>query len=540
MNAVGNASGIRRAHLGILLVLMVGPACDSGGGMDNGDDNSPPNASVSVSSSNPVVGDTVELDASGSDDPDGDELTFSWTLETPNGSNASLSAQTAVDPSFVPDTSGGFTAEVAVSDSKKSDTDNVSIKALEKLPETVTVPVENVAADGDSLITGTVTWDDSVVAEDVRSAEVAVPASRNQGQLCTQESDLFAVGCINLTPTSDISEIQEISVERKSVTYTISPDVPYGEQSAVAVLVSGSKVFEGSGSVDVPKLSASKSRVISGNLITEDQDNSSKVDRLYADTTVSSFENIDLTINLEKLPACSDNIGNDGDGAIDENDTRACTDLDGNYDPEDDNELLKRFSRGSAEFLDDSTHVSKTAGNRTAKIRSASNSLPWSVTVAKGKIKHAIEMQMADSIPDQDHATHLKTGASNDDLTVEKTSDIVVDADTANSFVWKRVHGIDRSFFADGPHYAVYGWHGSKVRSDPPSSGGKFYYYAELENSRGHSWSYVYEPEDVPDKKSQLTSSAVSTQSTTLVPGECMKVSQTDEVCRVPAQSSEF
>jgi len=417
---------------------------------------------------------------------------------------------------------------------------NISLEMLEELPETVTVPFENVAADGDSLITGTVTWEDSVVAEDVRSAEVAIPASRNTGELCTKENDLFHAGCISVTPTSDFSEVQPISVERKSVTYTISPDVPYGEQSAVDVSVSGSQVFEGSGSVDVPKLSAGKSRVVSGNLETADQDNSNKVDRLYADTTVLSFENIDLTVSLEKLPACSDGIDNDGDGVVDENDTRACTDLGGNYDPQDDNEVLKRFSRLSGTFFDDSTFVSKAAGHRTAKIRSASNPLPWSVTVAKGKIAHRMEVQMADSIPDQDHATHLKTGVSNDNLTVEKTSDVVADVDTANGFVLKRVHGIDRTFFADGPHYAVYGWHGSKARGDPPSSGGKFYYYAELESDRLHSWSYVYEPEDVPDDKAKSVSSAISTQSATLKSGECMRVSQTDEVCRVPAQSFEF
>ena len=385
---------------------------------------------------------------------------------------------------------------------------NTSLEMLEELPETVTVPFENVAADGDSLVTGTVTWDDSVVAEDVRSAEVAIPASRNEGQLCFAENDLFAEGCVSMTPTSDFSETQSISVQRKSVTYTINPEVPYGEQSAVAVSVSGSKVFEGSGSVDVPKLSAGKSRVVSGNLETADQDNSSKVDRLYADTTVSSFGNIDLTVSLEKLPACSDGIDNDGDEFADKNDTRACTDLDGNYDPEDDNEVLKGFARGRAIFFDDSISVSKAPGERVAKIGS-SDVLPWSVTVAKDKISHRMEMQMADSIPDQDHATHLKTGASNDNLTVEKTSDIVEDVDTANGFVLKRVHGIDRSFFADGPHYAVYGWHGSKVRGDPPSNGGKFYYYAELEKARAHTWSYVYEPEDVPDGKAKSVSSAV-------------------------------
>ena len=512
---------------GVLSALAFGlAACDSGGGMD--DDPPPTTDSVTVSAE-AVTEDGSRID-SAAIAFDGTEAGTGYAEKTyEKDADRSVSVSASEDDYVNTETSIDLGAD-----------QNISLEMLEELPETVTVPFENVAADGDTLVTGTVTWKDSVVAEDIMSADVEIPASRNEGQLCFAENDLFAEGCINLTPTSDISEMQEISVERKSVTYTISPDVPYGDPSAVAVSVSGSQVFEGSGSVDVPKLSASKSRLVSGNLETPDQDNSSKVDRLYADTTVSSFGNIDLTLTLSRLDACSDGIDNDGDGVVDEDDTRACTDLDGNYNPEDDNEILKRLMRGSAEYLDDSTFVSKATGERSDKIRAASNPLPWSVTVAKGEIKHAIEMQMADSIPDQDHATHLKTGASNDNLTVEKTTDIVEDADTANGFVWKRVHGVDRSFFADGPHYAVYGWHGSKARDDPPSSGGKFYYYAELENSRGHSWSYVYEPEDVPDDKAKLTTSAVPTQSATLKSGECMRVSPTDEICRVPAGSFEF
>ena len=58
-----------------------------------------------------------------------------------------------------------------------------------------------------------------MVPEDVRSAEVAVPASREEGELCVQESDLFAEGCISLTPTSNFSEVQEIFVQREKAAW---------------------------------------------------------------------------------------------------------------------------------------------------------------------------------------------------------------------------------------------------------------------------------------------------------------------------------
>jgi hypothetical protein len=526
MRASGTAQSLLCAVLCFLLV--VAAACDIFGGND--DDDPPPSTTDSVTVSAEAVTDDGSRIDSAAVAFDGTEAGTGYAEKAyEKDADQSVSVSASEDDYVNTETSIDLGAD-----------QSVSLEMLEELPETVTVPFENVAADGDSLIAGTVTWKDSVVAEDVMSADVEIPASRNEGQLCFAENDLFAEGCKTLTPTSDISQAQEISVQRKTVTYTIDPNVPYGDPSAVAVSVSGSQVFEGSGSVDVPKLSASKNRLVSGNLETADQDNSSKVDRLYADTTVSSFENIDLTVSLEKLPACSDGIDNDGDSAIDKNDTRACTTLDGEYDPGDDNEILKGLTRGSLELLDDSIFVSKSAEERTAKIRSASNPFPPSVTAAKGEIRHEIEMQVADTISNQDHATHLKTGASNDNLTVEKTSDVVVDVDTANGFVWKRVHGIDRSFFADGPYYAVYGWHGSKARGESPSSGGKFYYYAELKNGRGHLWSYAYEPEDVPDDKTKSVNSTMSNQSATLKPGECVRVSQTDEICRVPAQSSAF
>jgi hypothetical protein len=297
---------------------------------------------------------------------------------------------------------------------------------------------------------------------------------------------------------------------------------------------SDSASFEGEGSVERPKRSGQ--REVVSDWVTEEED-SDKLDRYRSDIrSFAADADADLTTDVSTLiPACSDGIDNDGDGFADKADTRACTDLDGNYDPQDDNEILKGVTISITRLFDDSTFVSKSENQRTAKILRASSPLPYSAMVAKGEITLEVEYQVSDTISNQDHASHIKSGESNDNLTTEKTSDIVEDADTADGFVWRRVHGVDRSFFADGPYYALYGWHGSKARGNPPSSGGKFYYYAELEDGRGVLWSYVYEPEDVPDDKSKSAPLNVERQHAPLESGECTSVSKTDTICRVPA-----
>jgi hypothetical protein len=536
MNTVGNASGLRRALLGVLLVLMVGSACDTGGSM-----NEPPNASVTASTSDPVVGDTVELDANSSSDPDEDELSFRWTLKTPTGSNASLSAKTAVDPSFVPDTSGSFTAEVVVSDGDGSDTDEASVNALKELPETVTIEFENRATDGDSLIAGTVTWQDSVIAEDVQSATRAIPASRTSGDLCFQETDLFNQACLALTPTSSISETQEISARRKTVELTVIPDPPYGDPAETAVVVyepfdADSTKFTGENTIKVAKRSDGLTRKVATDLITDDPDKDNRLDRLTADTTVTAHADVELTAQPTLVPACSDRINSDQDPFVKDTNEPGCVQRDGfGYDPNDDNELHGLFSRTTGRYFNDSTYVSSTTGERTDQIVSAADALPQSVTVAVGEITFIIETKPLGG----GFAIHIKSGDDNDNLTVEKTSD-VVNPDSTNSWGVTEVFGIDRTFFADGPHYAIYAWDSTKVNGEPPFDSDKLViFYEGQDDLRNHLIEYYYEPDhpDLNDGSHSAKSAGLSqSEFATLDNGECIDVSETDTVCKNATQ----
>ena len=65
-----------------------------------------------------VRGATVQLDGRGSSDPDGDSLSFVWTMiEKPAGSTAALSNPASVTPTFVADLQGSYLLALVVRDS---------------------------------------------------------------------------------------------------------------------------------------------------------------------------------------------------------------------------------------------------------------------------------------------------------------------------------------------------------------------------------------------------------------------------------------
>jgi len=123
-------------------------------------DNNPPLADAGP---NQVVttGDTVNLDGSGSSDPDMNPLTFSWSMTVPPGSTAVLSDPTIVNPTFDADLPGDYVAELIVNDGiDDSAPDSVTITAnfpsadLE-LTKTVNNPTPNVGDPITFLVTVT-------------------------------------------------------------------------------------------------------------------------------------------------------------------------------------------------------------------------------------------------------------------------------------------------------------------------------------------------------------------------------------------------
>lgn len=92
---------------------------------------------------NAVTGTIVTLDGSGSSDANGDTLSYSWTLNRPVGSMASLANADSVKPTFVPDVAGTYTATLSVNDGKLS---SVPVSTTVTVTTANAAPVANAGA----------------------------------------------------------------------------------------------------------------------------------------------------------------------------------------------------------------------------------------------------------------------------------------------------------------------------------------------------------------------------------------------------------
>ncbi len=123
--------------------------------------NSAPVASAGVDETVPV-GRVVSLDGSGSYDPDGDLLTFQWTIiSKPEGSSATLSGAESPNPSFVPDKIGSYVFQLIVVDSKglASPPKTVAKNTFNSVPVADAGPDQIVSAPGSTIYLGGQSFD---------------------------------------------------------------------------------------------------------------------------------------------------------------------------------------------------------------------------------------------------------------------------------------------------------------------------------------------------------------------------------------------
>ncbi len=125
--------------------------------------NVPPNADAGPDQ-NRFVGDTVDLDGTGSNDPDDgpEPLGFLWTfVSLPAGSgldDGSISGAAEAEASFVPDAAGTYVVDLEVSDGEDTDNDQVSIfVAVANVPPNADAGVDlmGIAVGEEAVLDGT-------------------------------------------------------------------------------------------------------------------------------------------------------------------------------------------------------------------------------------------------------------------------------------------------------------------------------------------------------------------------------------------------
>lgn len=117
--------------------------------------NSKPVAHAGADQSSPV-GATVTLNGSASSDVDGDLLTYQWSLTSkPTGSTATLSDPSAVQPTFVIDRPGTYTAQLMVHDGTvSSEPATVTISTVNSQPVANPGPDQHGAVGATITLTG--------------------------------------------------------------------------------------------------------------------------------------------------------------------------------------------------------------------------------------------------------------------------------------------------------------------------------------------------------------------------------------------------
>ncbi len=150
--------------LPLLTLVATAAACDQVTSAV-GENNTAPVASAGADQ-DVSVGATVQLDASGSRDAEGDVLTYSWSLTTrPDSSGATVANATSSSASFVADVPGTYAATVEVSDGNSSSSDVATITASYDTQLSGTIAHDTVLADlgrpydvvGDVMVNATLT-----------------------------------------------------------------------------------------------------------------------------------------------------------------------------------------------------------------------------------------------------------------------------------------------------------------------------------------------------------------------------------------------
>jgi len=482
MNAVGNASGIRRALLGILLVLMVGPACDSDPPGDTGD-NQPPTAVAEVSPTDTTTDAEVTFDASRSTDPDdaAGSLTYDWEFGDGDSGSGEMVSHTY-------ESAGEYTAELSVSDGESSETDEVTVSITESTPDSVAITYRPLDTDGnvledaevtDGAVTGTGEFTD-LVAYSTETREVTV------------ERDGYEDGSSTYTP--ERSQTVEIELAEKTAEVTLRAEALETEtrlSSSLALSADGETIASG-----VAPLTAEVS--VSVDELTVSAAEHKKDKELYADTS-ETFVLADspVTVGQRRVAHCVNGLDNDGDGLI-----GVWADEDGNDIPtegdsgdpgctsesDDGEEHRVQTITGGVSYSD----TSRVSSDKSYWKRDAGSiNFQASIRIAVGNIFLSNDVRIASSQNGEDFAAGFQCGSD------ANTTEIVEDDPSIDGWYRPVILGIESSWFAESTDCELTLVHKAFVNGNP-GDGDDDVIFGVPGRESTVTYSWAYEP-DHPD-----------------------------------------
>ena len=199
-----------------------------------------------------TTGTPVTLDGSASSDPDGDPLTYAWTLQPGAPGSVTLTGGTTVNPSFTPAVAGTYTFQLTVSDNAgHSSTDTV----------TVAVGVPNRAPTANAGDDQTVNKGETVNLDGSHSSDIDGDALTYKWLLMTGPASVTLSSSTSAKPsfkptvagdyTFQLTVSDGTLAATDTVTITVKNRAPVASAGTAQSVVSGVTVtLDGSGSTD--------------------------------------------------------------------------------------------------------------------------------------------------------------------------------------------------------------------------------------------------------------------------------------------------
>lgn len=187
------------------------------------------------------TGGGATLTAAASSDPDGDTLSYAWTLQVPAGSAATLSGASTVAPSFTGDVVGAYLLSLTVTDpSGASSTDSVTVNVY--TPATVTVAATDATAaeTASTPDTGTFTFSRTGSTASALVVRYGLTGTGTNGSDYTSVGGTVTIGAGQSSATVVIAPVNDPDYEgSETVDVTVETDGAYsvGSPSAATVTI---------------------------------------------------------------------------------------------------------------------------------------------------------------------------------------------------------------------------------------------------------------------------------------------------------------